>query len=68
MPLPKPNSTDNQKTFLKKCMSSEVMNSEYPDQKQRAAVCYSQFRRKKKHLKEYWEVIDIKSITESLPE
>jgi len=29
-------------------MGSNVMNSEYPENKQRAAVCYSQWRRSKK--------------------
>jgi hypothetical protein len=29
-------------------MGSETMNKEYPNQKQRAAICYSQYNRKKK--------------------
>lgn len=46
MPLPTPNSGESQSTFVSRCMDSDVMNREYPDQKQRAAVCYSQYRRK----------------------
>jgi len=46
MPLPTPNSGESQSTFVSRCMGSDVMNREYPEQKQRAAVCYSQFRRK----------------------
>jgi len=49
MPLPTPKSGEGQDKFISRCMSSDVMNSEYPDQKQRAAVCYSQFRRKGKN-------------------
>ena len=46
MPLPTPNSGESQQAFVSRCMGSDVMNREYPEQKQRAAVCYSQFRRK----------------------
>jgi len=48
MPLPKPKKGQKESEFISSCMGSEIMKSEYPDQKQRAAVCYSQFRRSKK--------------------
>ena len=52
MPLPSVRRGESQQTFISRCMSSEIMQSEYPEQKQRAAVCYSQFRRKlRRHVK-----------------
>lgn len=46
MPIPKPENNEDKQTFISRCMSSETMKSEYPDSKQRAAVCYSQTRSK----------------------
>jgi hypothetical protein len=39
MPIPKPNPGEQKDSFIQRCMGSEVMNKEYPDQKQRYAVC-----------------------------
>lgn len=44
MPLPKPASGEKQKDFIDRCMGSKVMQSDYPDQKQRLAVCYQQWK------------------------
>lgn len=41
MPIPTPNKDENKQAFLSRCMSSEVMKEEYPDNKQRVAVCLS---------------------------
>lgn len=46
MPLPKPNKDEKEKDFISRCMSNETMKKEYPDGKQRVAVCYSQFKSK----------------------
>jgi len=46
MPLPTVSKGEEQDDFISRCMSSEVMKKEYSEQKQRLAVCYSQFRRK----------------------
>ena len=46
MPLPKPNQGESQDEFISRCMANDTMNSEYPDQKQRAGVCYTQWRDK----------------------
>ena len=46
MPLPKPSKNQKQSEFISKCMADEAMNSEFPDQKQRSAVCSIQFKRK----------------------
>ena len=48
MPLPKPNKGEDAEKFHARCMGNSTMVSEYPDVKQRNAVCYSQWRRKKK--------------------
>ena len=48
MPLPTPKKNQEEDNFIASCMSSDSMLKESPNQKQRAAICYSQFRRKKK--------------------
>jgi hypothetical protein len=45
MPIPNPKKSEKQGDFVSRCMSDETMNKEFPDQKQRAAVCYSQFKK-----------------------
>lgn len=45
-PLPTPTDGQGEDEFISSCMSS--LNSEYPDEKQRAAVCYSQWQGKQK--------------------
>ena len=53
MPIPTPKKNESSKDFMSRCMGSDVMQSEYSDKKQRAAVCYSELRktRGKKTLK-----------------
>jgi len=46
MPLPTPREGQGQDEFIGKCMSNDTMKSEFPDTKQRVAVCYSQWRKK----------------------
>jgi len=48
MPLPKPSKNQKQSDFVSKCMGDPSIIKEFPDQKQRAAICYSQFKRKVK--------------------
>lgn len=45
MPIPTPNSGESQNDFMGRCMSA--MKKEFPDQKQRTAVCFSKWRKKK---------------------
>tara|TARA_Y100000310_G_C20043365_1_gene517197 strand:- start:240 stop:452 length:213 start_codon:yes stop_codon:yes gene_type:complete len=47
MPLPSPQDNDKKKNFVAKCMSDPEMRSEFPNEKQRLAVCYSQRKRAK---------------------
>ena len=44
MPLPERKSEEPTQQFMGRCMTSDVMKEEYPDQKQRVAVCTSQSR------------------------
>lgn len=41
MPIPQPDNQENQQHFMSRCMASDIMKNEYPDSKQRAAVCLS---------------------------
>jgi len=47
MPLPSPKGKQKEGGFVSSCMSSEKMKKEYPDEKQRAAVCYSRWKKSK---------------------
>jgi hypothetical protein len=47
MPLVTPKKSEKQGDFVSRCMGDETMNKEFPDQKQRAGVCYSQFKKAK---------------------
>lgn len=57
MPLPSPRlsgpSKESEKEFVSRCAGSSVMNKDYPDNKQRVAICYEIYRRalKKKQSK-----------------
>jgi HK97 family phage major capsid protein/HK97 family phage prohead protease len=41
MPIPKPHAGESQDEFHSRCMGNETMVSDYPDTKQRNAVCFS---------------------------
>lgn len=45
MPLPTPHDDEKEDEFLHRCMASDAVK-EFDDQKQRVAVCYSQWREK----------------------
>lgn len=59
MPLITPHKEESEQAFVSRCMGDETMNKDFPDQKQRAAVCYSQFK-KKDEKKEKAAAFDIK--------
>jgi hypothetical protein len=48
MPLPTKQKDESQKEFMSRCMGDDVMNTEFKDGKQRAAVCISQYQQHKK--------------------
>lgn len=48
MPIPAPNAKEEKNTFISRCVSSSVMQKEFPDNKQRVAVCHTSWRKKHK--------------------
>jgi len=46
MPLPTKRKDESRKKFMSRCMGDDMMNTEFKDSKQRAAVCNSQYRRR----------------------
>jgi len=51
MPIPEKGPKEDSKKFLDRCLSSPVMNKEYPDTKQRYAICQSQLKKARKKSK-----------------
>ena len=47
MPLPTPTSGESREKFVSRCMSNETAKQDFPDNKQRLAVCFSKFKRPK---------------------
>jgi len=47
MPLPSPDKDQGKDDFVNICMDDTKMLNEFPDDKQRAAVCYSQYEKAK---------------------
>ena len=48
MPIPSPNAKEEKNDFISRCMSNGVMQKEFPDSKQRVAVCHTSWRKKHK--------------------
>ena len=44
MPLPTPKKDEKQDYFMARCMGDPTMRNEFPDEKQRDAVCLRQFK------------------------
>lgn len=44
MPIPKPQPQETAPKFMQRCMADDVMVQEYPNTKQRAAICAVQWR------------------------
>ena len=44
MPLPTPNEGESESDFISRCMANETMNTDFPQQAQRSAVCFRQWR------------------------
>lgn len=47
MPLPRPAGKEDEKSFMSRCMGDTKTGQEFPDNKQRVAVCMSQWRKSK---------------------
>lgn len=61
MPLPEPKNNENEKEFISRCASELSDMGEFDSNKQRVAVCYTQWRKKD-------EMDIIKKINKLLPE
>ena len=48
MPIPKPKDNESQDEFVTRCMGNDTMNEEYPENDQRAAICYQTWRDRNK--------------------
>lgn len=46
MPIPKRKENEDRQAFVSRCMGNETMKKEYPDTKQRVAICLGQTRTK----------------------
>ena len=46
MPLTKPKPTEKKEEFISRCMGDSTMNKEFPNEKQRAAICYVKWKKK----------------------
>lgn len=57
MPIPRPKKNEDDKKFVARCVDNEMMKKEYPDAKQRVAVCISQTKRSSKGI--FNQVLDI---------
>lgn len=44
MPIPKPEKTEKMTEFLGRCMADPTMTEEYPNERQRMAICDKQWR------------------------
>lgn len=44
MPIPTPHEGEEQDAFINRCMGNPTMNEDFPDQEQRSAVCFRQWR------------------------
>lgn len=52
MPLPTPKKGEDKDKFISRCMSNPQSKKDFPNQKQRVAVCHTQWRRKSKSIAE----------------
>jgi hypothetical protein len=57
MPIPRPNQNEENNKFVARCMSNDTMKKEYPDEKQRVAICLGQTKREGKNI--FAQVLEI---------
>ena len=50
MPIPERKQNEDRQKFVSRCMGNETMKKEYPDNKQRVAICLGQTKRSKSSL------------------
>ena len=44
MPIPKPRTDEEEDDFISRCMGNDTLQEDYPDNDQRLAVCFTQWR------------------------
>lgn len=44
MPIPSKKGTERKEAFIQRCMNDKVMAREYPDPKQRYAICSGRYK------------------------
>ena len=59
MPIPSRKQNEEKNTYVSRCMGNETMKKEYPDQKQRIAICLGQTRTKKTKSGLFNQVLEI---------
>jgi len=62
MPLPIPNMGEDENSFIKRCLSDEKMKEEYPDNKQRLAICMQQAKKEVNNLERKVFNFEVKQI------
>lgn len=50
MPMPEPKDGESEEEFFGRCMGDDLMNEDYPDEKQRYAVCQSLWDKEEKQM------------------
>lgn len=68
MPIPTPGKDESKDKFIARCMGNDVMNSEFPDSKQRYAVCQSKWKAEKEKDAEQEETKEEQKLPEQLLE
>lgn len=66
MPIPVPNDGETQEEFIRRCMSNNLMVEDFPDEKQRFAVCMKQYNggeRMRKSNKEY-RLMEVRAVAD----
>ena len=51
MPIPSRRGRQDKNNFVSSCMSNETMKKEFPNEKQRVAVCHSKYKQSQKNSK-----------------
>lgn len=51
MPIPQPSKGEKENDFISRCMGNSTMSKEYPDQKQRSAICFDSWKNSKESVK-----------------
>lgn len=62
MPIPKPHDDESEDDFIARCMGNDTMQDDYPDNDQRLAVCFTQWREREKSMKTVADIIETEPV------